>query len=94
MKNTNFLEDYRIAYGTNFTPGGYLRILRNHGLRYLYLGRVLEETNNKLLIEMCKFFLRSIYKRTGIEIDFSQKRIGLGLQLVHHFNIVVNYRQF
>ena len=89
--NDKFLVDYKMNTGKNFSKaGGFVRILKNHSLRYLFYGRITEYTHSKIILWICKIHLNRIKAKQGLEIDFSGKSIGKGLQLIHPFSITVN----
>jgi len=81
--NELFKRDYkRFSKKDWSTIEGYLRVIKNHGLLFVYLGR--KAYNNKFF----KLLLYHYGNKYGLEISF--KNIGKGLLLAHAFNITIN----
>ena len=76
--------------GKNSPGGGLLRLLKHQSLRYIYLGRLLENSRSRIIDCICTLLQRQITNRCGIEIDFRNCNIGEGFVLMHGFDITVN----
>lgn len=81
--NKQFLADYYRMTGEKWNLlQGSARIIKYHGIRYLFYSRNIYR--NKLF----KFLSYRITKKYGL--DFSTKNIGEGLYIGHPRNIVIN----
>lgn len=65
---------------------GILRILNNHNLCFLYIGRKSEES--KIFRWYYNILLRHYKTKYGLEINF--KNVGSGFSLLHAYNITIN----
>lgn len=63
-------------------------MIKNHELRYLYIGRKLSETDSKLMIRVYRVIKNKHRRKYGLEMNF--KNIEGGLRLIHPWNITVN----
>lgn len=87
--NKSFSQDFYRYYASEFKNKDILKIIFNHGLRFLYFFRKYKNSNNKLLKLFCKIFLRQIRLKYGIEICLGTK-IGKGFYIGHPYNITIN----
>lgn len=84
-----FIEDYE-----RFTPHSFhyiacfIRLMRNHELRYIFWGRLNQKTTNMVMQLLSRIVLRSYRRKYGLELNF--RNLGGGIRLVHPWDITVN----
>ena len=77
-----FSEVYRADMARYSNIEGYLK-------KFHYFFRKIQTTNNKLMKFYCKYQLKKIRNKYGIEIAYATQ-IGKGLYLGHAWNITIN----
>lgn len=60
-----------------------------HAIHFLYFKRLAEQSNNKIILLMCKIIMKYYTHQYGLEIA-PHCRIGKGLYLGHAYNITIN----
>ena len=81
--NSLFVEDYEL-----FTPHRFkvlpfiIKYFRNHELRYIFLGRILANSNSYIFKLLASCIIRHYRKIYGIEINL--KKCGGGFNLSTH----------
>lgn len=66
-----FIEDYE-----RFTPhkfnyvACFIRLIRNHELRYIFWGRINQESDNKIIHMISNMIIRSYRRKYGLELNF------------------------
>ena len=66
-----FIEDYE-----RFTPHSFhyiacfIRLMRNHELRYIFWGRLNQKTTNMVMQLLSRIVLRSYRRKYGLELNF------------------------
>lgn len=75
--NSLFIKDYE-----RFTPHKFkifpflVRYIRNHELRYVFWGRKLAESKNRVWKTICNIIIRKYRRKYGLEMNFA--KIGGG----------------
>lgn len=86
---SEFKKDYE-----RFTPHKFywipcfIRMFRNHELRFIFWGRLNQNTSSLLIKQVSYYFLHKYRKKYGIELNF--EKCGAGIRLVHPWCITVN----
>ncbi len=87
--NEIFISDYE-----RFTPNKYriwaciIRLIRNHELRYIYWGRVFQNSRIKIVKSLSSVILHGFRRKYGLEINFGN--VGGGIRLIHPWQITIN----
>lgn len=88
--NSLFIQDYE-----RFTPNKFkllpciFRMLKNHELRYIFWGRVYEQSRG--IKSVCISLIIARYRRKyGFEVFGNQRVIGGGIRLIHPWDITLN----
>ncbi len=88
MINDLHYDFYRLT-GFKPTVVGYIKALWNPGFRYLFFFRLIQSSNNKIIINFLKFILRHYQFKFGYQIHPSTK-IGKGFIISHFGPIIIN----
>lgn len=87
--NNKFKEDYCRSTREQFSFLRFLyRYFRNHHIRYLFWGRNMAESKNRIVRLISRSIVWNYRRKYGIEIDLL--RVGGGLRLIHPWMITVN----
>lgn len=84
-----FIEDYERFTPHKFNFGAcFIRLIRNHELRYIFWGRINQESDNKIIQIISSMIIRSYRRKYGLELNFCN--LGGGIRLIHPWNITMN----
>lgn len=66
-----FIEDYERFTPHKFNFGAcFIRLIRNHELRYIFWGRINQESDSKIIQIISSMIIRSYRRKYGLELNF------------------------